>query len=50
MLYLYLRGMAPGSDTGVFSWRPPASLVVALSEALAAAQETEKTEGEEARA
>lgn len=34
VLYLYLRGMAPGSDTGVFSWRPPASLVVALSEVL----------------
>jgi exodeoxyribonuclease V beta subunit len=41
VLYLYLRGMC-GPDTpqteghpaGVFSWRPPASLVVALSDLL----------------
>ncbi|HEX8085428.1 MAG TPA: UvrD-helicase domain-containing protein [Solirubrobacteraceae bacterium] len=35
ILYLFLRGMT-GADTGagVFSWRPPASLVVALSDAL----------------
>ncbi|MGN6252702.1 MAG: UvrD-helicase domain-containing protein [Marmoricola sp.] len=42
VLYLYLRGLA-GPDTpvleggpcGVFSWRPPAALVVALSDLLA---------------
>jgi exodeoxyribonuclease V beta subunit len=41
VLYLFLRGMA-GADTprtgsdpwGVFSWRPPAGLVVALSDLL----------------
>ena len=41
VLYLFLRGMA-GADTpreddvpcGVFSWRPPASLIVALSDLL----------------
>ncbi|MGN6781498.1 MAG: UvrD-helicase domain-containing protein [Marmoricola sp.] len=42
VLYLYVRGMA-GADTpvtdagpcGVFSWKPPAALVVALSDLLA---------------
>jgi exodeoxyribonuclease V beta subunit len=41
VLYLFLRGMT-GPDTptvggvpcGVFSWRPPAALVVALSDVL----------------
>ena len=40
-MYLYVRGMA-GPDTprengtpcGVFTWRPPATLVVALSDAV----------------
>ncbi|GAB3990764.1 UvrD-helicase domain-containing protein [Nocardioides marmoraquaticus] len=42
VLYLYLRGMCgpetptvDGVPHGVFSWRPPASLVVALSDLLA---------------
>lgn len=41
VLYLYLRGMAgpatpehDGHPAGVFSWRPPAALVVALSDLL----------------
>jgi exodeoxyribonuclease V beta subunit len=42
MLYLFVRGMA-GPDTpvidgipcGVFSWRPPTGLVLALSDVLA---------------
>ncbi len=46
VLYLYLRGMC-GPDTpltdghpaGVFSWRPPAALVVALSDLLDARAE-----------
>ena len=41
LLYLYVRGMS-GADTpvidghpcGVFSWRPPAPLVIAVSELL----------------
>ena len=39
VLYLYLRGMCgpetpryDGHPTGVFSWRPPSALVVALSD------------------
>ncbi|HEV7203445.1 MAG TPA: UvrD-helicase domain-containing protein [Jatrophihabitans sp.] len=42
VLYLFLRGMcgpgvvaADGTIPGVFAWRPPAALVVALSDALA---------------
>jgi exodeoxyribonuclease V beta subunit len=36
VLYLFLRGMCgEGVDSGVWSWRPPASLVVALSGLLA---------------
>ena len=42
VLYLYLRGMsgpgvlgADGHAPGVFSWRPPAGLVVDLSDLLA---------------
>ncbi|HEV6953538.1 MAG TPA: UvrD-helicase domain-containing protein [Promicromonospora sp.] len=42
VLYLFVRGMAGpdtpdvgGSPAGVFSWRPPAALLVALSELLA---------------
>ncbi|QWC86556.1 UvrD-helicase domain-containing protein [Nocardioidaceae bacterium] len=42
VLYLYVRGMAgaatpvvDGHPTGVFSWRPPAALVVAASDLLA---------------
>jgi exodeoxyribonuclease V beta subunit len=36
VLYLFLRGMCgDGVDAGVWSWRPPASLVVALSDLLA---------------
>jgi exodeoxyribonuclease V beta subunit len=42
VLYLFLRGMcgpgvaaADGTVPGVFAWRPPASLVVAVSDALA---------------
>jgi exodeoxyribonuclease V beta subunit len=37
VLYLFVRGMTgPGTPPGcgVFSWRPPARLVVALSELL----------------
>jgi exodeoxyribonuclease V beta subunit len=32
--YLFLRGMTGGSGEGVFAWRPPGALVVALSDAL----------------
>jgi exodeoxyribonuclease V beta subunit len=34
VLYLFLRGMC-GVDAGVWSWQPPASLVVSLSDLLA---------------
>ena len=34
VLYLFLRGMAGDGDTGVFAWRPPGSLVHALSDVL----------------
>ena len=34
VLYLFLRGMAGEADTGVFAWRPPGLLVVALSDLL----------------
>ena len=33
--YLFLRGMRRGTDDGVFTWRPPARLVVATSDLLA---------------
>jgi exodeoxyribonuclease V beta subunit len=42
VLYLFLRGMsgpgvldASGAAPGVFAWRPPAALVVGLSDLLA---------------
>ena len=35
VLYLFVRGMAGSAETGVFAWRPPAKLVVALSDLLA---------------
>ncbi len=36
VLYLFLRGMCgPGVDAGVWSWEPPAPLVVATSDLLA---------------
>jgi exodeoxyribonuclease V beta subunit len=42
ILYLYLRGMCgpetpvvDGQPCGVFAWRPPAAMVVELSEVLA---------------
>ena len=45
VLYLYVRGMAgpttpvvDGHPTGVFSWRPPADLVIAASDLLAGLQ------------
>ena len=34
VLYLFLRGMAGEADVGVFAWRPPGDLVVALSDVL----------------
>jgi exodeoxyribonuclease V beta subunit len=34
VLYLFIRGMTGISGVGVFSWRPPAPLVVALSDLL----------------
>jgi exodeoxyribonuclease V beta subunit len=34
VLYLFLRGMAGEADAGVFAWRPPGPLVVALSDVL----------------
>jgi exodeoxyribonuclease V beta subunit len=33
--YLFLRGMRRGADDGVFTWRPPARLVMATSDLLA---------------
>jgi exodeoxyribonuclease V beta subunit len=35
VLYLFVRGMAGSAQTGVFAWRPPAKLVLALSDLLA---------------
>ncbi len=35
VLYLFLRGMVGHGETGVWSWKPPAALVVALSDLLA---------------
>jgi exodeoxyribonuclease V beta subunit len=37
VLYLFVRGMAGSVQTGVFAWRPPAKLVLALSDLLAGA-------------
>jgi exodeoxyribonuclease V beta subunit len=34
VLYLFVRGMAGDPERGVFAWRPPGSLVVALSDLL----------------
>jgi len=34
VLYLFVRGMAGEPDAGVFAWRPPGSLVEALSDLL----------------
>ena len=34
VLYLFLRGMAGEAGAGVFAWRPPGSLVAALSDLL----------------
>jgi exodeoxyribonuclease V beta subunit len=34
VLYLFVRGMAGETDTGVFAWRPPGALVAALSDVL----------------
>jgi exodeoxyribonuclease V beta subunit len=34
VLYLFVRGMAGDPERGVFAWRPPGRLVVALSEVL----------------
>jgi exodeoxyribonuclease V beta subunit len=34
VLYLFVRGMTGGPESGVFAWRPPAALVVALSDLL----------------
>jgi exodeoxyribonuclease V beta subunit len=34
VLYLFVRGMAGDPERGVFAWRPPGSLVVALSDVL----------------
>jgi exodeoxyribonuclease V beta subunit len=34
VLYLFVRGMAGDAGTGVFEWRPPGSLVEALSDVL----------------
>ena len=34
VLYLFLRGMAAETGTGVFAWRPPGPLVAALSDVL----------------
>ena len=36
VLYLFLRGMTGTPEAGVFAWRPPAALVVALSDVLEA--------------
>ncbi len=38
VLYLFLRGMTGEPGAGVFSWRPPAALVVALSDVLDAGE------------
>jgi exodeoxyribonuclease V beta subunit len=35
VLYLFVRGMAGDPERGVFAWRPPGRLVVALSDVLA---------------
>ncbi len=34
VLYLFVRGMVPHSDTGIFAWSPPAALVQSLSDLL----------------
>ncbi len=34
VLYLFVRGMAGDSERGVFGWRPPGKVVVALSDVL----------------
>jgi exodeoxyribonuclease V beta subunit len=34
VLYLFVRGMTGAPESGVFAWRPPAALVVALSDLL----------------
>ncbi len=34
VLYLFIRGMTGAPESGVFAWRPPAALVVALSDVL----------------
>jgi exodeoxyribonuclease V beta subunit len=34
VLYLFVRGMAGDPERGVFAWRPPGRLVVALSDVL----------------
>jgi exodeoxyribonuclease V beta subunit len=34
VLYLFVRGMAGDPERGVFAWRPPGELVVALSDVL----------------
>jgi exodeoxyribonuclease V beta subunit len=35
VLYLFMRGMTgTGDGSGIYSWRPPAGLVPALSDAL----------------
>jgi exodeoxyribonuclease V beta subunit len=34
ILYLFLRGMTGERGSGVFSWRPPAGLLPALSDTL----------------
>jgi exodeoxyribonuclease V beta subunit len=34
VLYLFVRGMTGAPASGVFAWKPPAALVVALSELL----------------
>lgn len=34
VLYLFVRGMTGASESGVFAWKPPAPLVVALSDLL----------------
>jgi exodeoxyribonuclease V beta subunit len=38
VLYLFVRGMTGAPESGVFAWRPPASLVVALSDVLEAGE------------
>ena len=34
VLYLFVRGMAGDPERGVFAWRPPGSLGIALSDLL----------------